>query len=78
MKSTVPKPRRSRKAAPEAAAPAARTAAQAQMSRKKIIEESRRWLAIINAHKLNDYRRRKIVADTLDNFRLYYNRGYLE
>jgi putrescine aminotransferase len=55
-----------------------RTAARAQMSRKKIIEESRRWLAIINAHKLNDYRRRKIVADTLDNFRLYYNRGYLE
>jgi putrescine aminotransferase len=78
MKSTAPKPRRSRKAAPEAGGPAVRTAAQAQMSRKKIIEESRRWLAIINAHKLNDYRRRKIVADTLDNFRLYYNRGYLE
>ena len=78
MKSTAPKPRRSRKAAPEAASPAVRTAAQAQMIRRKIIEESRRWLAIINAHKLNDYRRRKIVADTLDNFRLYYNRGYLE
>ncbi len=78
MKSTAPKPRRSRKAAPEAASPAVRTAARAQMIRKKIIEESRRWLAIINAHKLNDYRRRKIVADTLDNFRLYYNRGYLE
>jgi putrescine aminotransferase len=78
MKSTVPKPRRARKAAPEAASPAVRTVARAQMSRKKIIEESRRWLAIINAHKLNDYRRRKIVADTLDNFRLYYNRGYLE
>jgi putrescine aminotransferase len=48
------------------------------MSRKKIIEESRRWLSIINAHKLNDYKRRKIVTDTVDNFRFYYNKGYLE
>jgi hypothetical protein len=31
-------------------------------SRKKLIEESRRWLSIINAHKLNDYKRRKIVS----------------
>jgi putrescine aminotransferase len=48
------------------------------MSRKKLIEESRRWLSIINAHKLNDYKRRKVVADTIDNFRLYYNKGFLE
>jgi putrescine aminotransferase len=74
MKKQAAKPRHSKKVA----APAVRTPDRAQMSRKKIIEESRRWLAIINAHKLNDYRRRKIVADTLDNFRLYYNRGYLE
>ncbi|HQP37668.1 MAG TPA: hypothetical protein PLI95_20930, partial [Polyangiaceae bacterium] len=26
-------------------------------SLKKLIDESRRWLAIINAHKLNEYRR---------------------
>lgn len=50
----------------------------ARMSRKKIIEESRRWLGIINAHKLNEYKRRKVVTDTVDNFRLYYNKGYLE
>jgi putrescine aminotransferase len=49
-----------------------------RVTRKKIIEESRRWLNIINAHKLNDYKRRKIVADTIENFRSYYNRGYLE
>ena len=67
------KPRRSRKVAPAASA-----ADLARMSRKKLIEESRRWLSIINAHKLNEYRRRKVVADTLDNFRLYYNKGYLE
>ena len=48
------------------------------LSKKKLIEESRRWLAIINAHKLNDYKRRKIVTDTLDNFASYYNKGYLE
>ena len=48
------------------------------IGRKRLIEESRRWLSIINAHKLNDYKRRKVVADTIDNFRFYYNRGFLE
>jgi putrescine aminotransferase len=48
------------------------------MTRAQLIAESKRWLSIINAHKLNDYKRRKIVTDTLDNFRLYYNKGFLE
>src|SRR5262249_48472843 len=61
-----------------ASAPARATVTSARFSTKKIVEESRRWLSIINAHKLNDYKRRKIVADTVDNFRSYYNRGYLE
>ena len=64
--------RRSRRKKPVAAAP------RSGMSKKKLIEESRRWLSIINAHKLNDYKRRKVVTDTVDNFRLYYNKGYLE
>ncbi len=70
------KPRRRRKAAASTATapPKPRTG----MSKKKLIEESRRWLSIINSHKLNDYKRRKVVTDTLDNFRLYYNKGYLE
>jgi putrescine aminotransferase len=51
---------------------------QLGMSRKKLIEESRRWLSLINAHKLNDYKRRKIVSETIDNFRYYYNSGFLE
>ena len=65
---------------PAQAAPPAPVALKPRtgMSRKKIIEESRRWLGIINAHKLNDYKRRKIIADTIDNFSSYYNRGYLE
>jgi putrescine aminotransferase len=51
---------------------------RARRRRKAAIEQSRRWLAIINAHKLNEQRRRKIVTDTLENFRSYYNKGYLE
>jgi putrescine aminotransferase len=73
MKSNGSKPRRSRKASPAVA-----VRDRGQATRRKIIAESRRWLAIINAHKLNEYKRRKIVADTVDNFRLYYNKGYLE
>jgi putrescine aminotransferase len=44
----------------------------------KLIEQSRRWLSLINAHKLNEYKRRRIASDTLDNFYSYCNRGYLE
>ena len=47
-----------------AALPAAAPRPVSRMTRKKLIEESRRWLGIINAHKLNDYKRRKIVTDT--------------
>ncbi len=71
---------RRRKASPTsppatvAATPLPRTG----MSKRKILEESRRWLSIINAHKLNDYKRRKVATDTLDNFKFYYNRGDLE
>jgi putrescine aminotransferase len=48
------------------------------MTTKQLVEESRRWLGIINAHRLNEYKKRKIVADTVENFRSYYNRGYLD
>ena len=74
LKPAASHPRRRR----AASRPAAKTQARTGMTRAQLIEESRRWLSIINAHKLNDYKRRKIVADTLDNFRLYYNSGYLE
>jgi putrescine aminotransferase len=67
------KPRR-RRVVPQKPKAATRTG----MTRAQLIAESKRWLSIINAHKLNDYKRRKIATDTLDNFRLYYNKGYLE
>lgn len=69
---SIKKARRRRPASPSPSRPGT------GMSRKKLIEESRRWLSVINAHKLNDYKRRKVVSDTVENFRLYYNRGYLE
>jgi putrescine aminotransferase len=76
LKPTVARPRRRRRNGGPGRAP--KTTARTGMTRAQLIAESRRWLSIINAHKLNDYKRRKIVTDTLDNFRLYYNRGYLE
>ena len=51
---------------------------RARTTKKRIIEASRRWLRIINAHRLNEQERQRVVAETLDNFRLYYNRGYLD
>jgi putrescine aminotransferase len=70
--------RRRRSNTTSAAAPIVAPTPRHAWSRKKIIEESRRWLSIINAHKLNDYKRRTIVSESIDNFRFYYNKGYLE
>lgn len=75
LKPAHARPRRRRSTASGAALNAP---ARSGMTRAQLIAESKRWLSIINAHKLNDYKRRKIVTDTLDNFRLYYNKGYLE
>jgi putrescine aminotransferase len=74
-------PRRRRRGSAERAGAALEAPAappRTRLNKKRIIEESRRWLSIINAHKLNEYKRRKVVADTIENFRSYYNRGYLE
>jgi putrescine aminotransferase len=50
----------------------------ARWSRARLVRESRRWLKVINARQPSERRRRRIVFDTLDNFRLYYNRGFLD
>jgi putrescine aminotransferase len=42
------------------------------------INESKRWMNIIAADHLNDYQKRRIERDTIDNFNSYYNRGFLE
>jgi putrescine aminotransferase len=48
------------------------------METKEILTESQRWLDIISAPTLSEEQKAKIVADTVDNFSFYYNRGYLD
>jgi len=48
------------------------------MDTKEILKESQRWLDIISTADLSDEQKAKIVADTVDNFSFYYNRGYLD
>jgi putrescine aminotransferase len=48
------------------------------MTREDILQESQRWLDIINTKRLNDYKRRRITRETIENFNSYYNKGYLE
>jgi putrescine aminotransferase len=48
------------------------------MDTKEILKESQRWLDIISAPNLSEEQKAKIVADTVDNFSFYYNRGYLD
>jgi len=48
------------------------------MTREDILQESQRWLDIINTKRLNDYKRRRITRETIENFNSYYNTGYLE
>jgi len=71
-------PRRSRARTIEAAGVSVGSGPSTSAARRKVLDESRRWLGVINARKLNQYKRRKIAADTIDNFRFYCNRGYLE
>ena len=48
------------------------------MDKKEILKESQRWLDIISTPELSTDQKQKIVADTVDNFSFYYNRGYLD
>ena len=48
------------------------------MDKTEILKESQRWLDIISTPELSDEQKQRIVADTIDNFSFYYNRGYLD
>ena len=65
-------------AAPAVAPTETAPAMSGRMSKKELIRESQTWLDIISARELTDAQKEKIAADTVDNFRFYYNRGYLE
>ncbi|MBL8196358.1 MAG: putrescine aminotransferase [Blastocatellia bacterium] len=45
---------------------------------QQAIVESARWLKIISLDHVNDYQKRRIERDTIDNFNSYYNKGFLE
>lgn len=45
---------------------------------KEIIQASQRWLDIISSDNLTDEEKTQIVAETVENFAFYYNRGYLD
>lgn len=47
-------------------------------TKKELIAESQKWLDIIASKTLSKGKRQKIIAETIDNFKSYYNRGYLE
>src|SRR5689334_11153762 len=65
-------------AAPAVAPTETAPAVSGRMTKKELIRESQEWLDIISARELTGEQREKIAADTVDNFRFYYNRGYLE
>jgi len=65
-------------AAPAVAPTETAPAISGRMTKKELIRESQEWLDIISARELTGEQREKIAADTVDNFRFYYNRGYLE
>ncbi len=48
------------------------------MNRQELIQESQRWLDIIASPALSDESKQRLIADTVDNFSSYYNRGYLD
>jgi putrescine aminotransferase len=45
---------------------------------ENVITESERWLKIIASDHLNEYQKRRIERDTIENFNSYYNKGFLE
>ncbi|MEE9218391.1 MAG: aminotransferase class III-fold pyridoxal phosphate-dependent enzyme [Acidobacteriota bacterium] len=46
--------------------------------RPDLIAESQRWLDLLATPQLNEYQKRRLVQDTLDNFDDYFNRGYID
>ncbi|MCZ6779547.1 MAG: putrescine aminotransferase [Acidobacteria bacterium] len=52
--------------------------AQQRMSREEVIRESQRWLDLLSSPTLNEYQKRRVVQDTVDNFDDYFNRGFVD
>ena len=48
------------------------------MNEKEVLRESQKWLDIISSNDLTLDQKQQIVAETIENFAFYYNRGYLD
>lgn len=48
------------------------------ISKKDLILESQKWLDRIASKNLSRVQRQRIISETIDNFKSYYNKGYLE
>jgi putrescine aminotransferase len=47
-------------------------------ARKRVLAASRHWLEIVTSPGLSADQRRRVLADTVEDFDNYYNRGFLE
>ncbi len=48
------------------------------MNEKEVLLESQKWLDVISSDSFSDERKHQIIAETIENFSFYYNRGYLD
>lgn len=48
------------------------------MNEKEVLLESQKWLNIISNDSLTPEEKQQIIAETIENFSFYYNRGYLD
>lgn len=48
------------------------------MNEKEVLLESQKWLNIISNDNLTPEQKQQIIAETIENFSFYYNRGYLD
>lgn len=74
----LPAPPGSREDLTSPADAAARSLIPPRMSSHELIEESGKWLNIIQTPEVSADYHRWITNETVDNFRYYYNRSYIE
>jgi putrescine aminotransferase len=45
---------------------------------RRVLDASRHWLEVITTNKLTEAQKRRVLADTVEDFNNYYNKGFLE
>ena len=54
------------------------TPEEVRQRRADALVESQRWLDLLATPQLNEYQKRRLIQDTIDNFDDYFNRGYID